>query len=66
MARAHVAFPRSQDKELDSTSGKDTPITRVVNLLKTMTQQLEKDMDQDEALYKDTCSVSGFRVPRVA
>merc|ERR1719401_237087 len=42
-------------KELQATtaSGKDTPITRVVGLLENMKKQLQKDMDQDEALYKE-------------
>lgn len=39
----------------DSTlsNGKDTPITRVVNLLKDMQATLNKEMEEDEALYKE-------------
>merc|ERR1740121_1906098 len=31
----------------------DTPITRVVGLLKDMSKTLQSDMDKDEALYKE-------------
>jgi len=36
--------------ELDKTGA--TPVTRVVNLLKEMTQTLKKEMDEDEELYE--------------
>lgn len=38
---------------LDGTNSKvqDTPVTRVVNLLKDMQKTLQKEMDEDEALY---------------
>jgi chromosome segregation ATPase len=40
-------------KELDVSAGgaKDTPVTRVVNLLKEMQGTLQKEMDEDESLY---------------
>lgn len=36
-----------------TSSNKDTPVTRVVNLLKEMQTTLNKEMDEDEALYKE-------------
>jgi cell division protein FtsB len=35
-----------------TTHGKDTPVTRVVNLLKEMGETLNKEMEEDESLYK--------------
>mmetsp|Transcript_95734 Transcript_95734/g.253010 ORF Transcript_95734/g.253010 Transcript_95734/m.253010 type:complete len:726 (+) Transcript_95734:59-2236(+) len=40
-------------KALDSSGSQDTPVTRVVNLLTEMAKTLEKDMDEDEALFKE-------------
>mmetsp|Transcript_68149 Transcript_68149/g.145868 ORF Transcript_68149/g.145868 Transcript_68149/m.145868 type:complete len:753 (+) Transcript_68149:87-2345(+) len=34
-----------------ATGAKDTPVTRVVNLLKEMSATLQKEMDEDAALY---------------
>jgi len=45
------SLQRVWEKSLDS--GKDTPITRVVNLLKEMSATLEKDQEEDEALFKE-------------
>jgi outer membrane murein-binding lipoprotein Lpp len=44
---------QTYDRELsgDSAAGKDTPVTRVVNLLKEMSATLSKEMEEDEALY---------------
>merc|ERR1719160_1696394 len=39
-------------KALDGTNATDTPITRVVNLLKEMQSTLKKEMDEDEELYE--------------
>jgi len=49
----NAALLQTWEKELDGAGGKDTPVTRVVGLLKNMMGQLQKDMDQDEALYKE-------------
>jgi len=48
------ALLQSWSKELDAsvaTSKAETPVTRVVNLLKEMQATLQKDMDEDEALF---------------
>merc|ERR1719277_2466800 len=37
---------------LDSSSGRDTPVTRVVNLLKDMGKTVQAEMDEDESLYR--------------
>jgi len=37
---------------LDSNTGKDTPVTRVVNLLKEMSKTVQAEMDEDEGLYR--------------
>merc|ERR1719356_1744432 len=37
---------------LDSSSGHDTPVTRVVNLLKDMGKTVQAEMDEDESLYR--------------
>jgi len=37
---------------LDSSSGHDTPVTRVVNLLKEMGKTVQAEMDEDEGLYR--------------
>jgi len=39
------------DKVLDNQNQGETPVTRVVNLLKEMQETLKKEMDEDEALY---------------
>eukprot|EP00444_Apocalathium_aciculiferum_P035483 CAMPEP_0183485160 /NCGR_PEP_ID=MMETSP0370-20130417/179284_1 /TAXON_ID=268820 /ORGANISM="Peridinium aciculiferum, Strain PAER-2" /LENGTH=839 /DNA_ID=CAMNT_0025678457 /DNA_START=75 /DNA_END=2591 /DNA_ORIENTATION=- len=49
--RNGAALLQTWEKSLDS--GRDTPITRVVNLLKEMSKTLEKDMEEDESLYKE-------------
>jgi len=36
---------------LASSKGKDTPVTRVVNLLKEMSKTLNKEQEEDEALF---------------
>jgi len=35
-----------------ASKGKSTPVTRVVNLLKEMSSTLDKEMEEDEGLYK--------------
>merc|ERR1719174_1552776 len=56
MGRGHVGTEREHallqtyDREL--TNSKVTPVTRVVNLLKEMSETLNKEMDEDENLYK--------------
>jgi len=37
---------------LDSNSGHDTPVTRVVNLLKEMSNTVQAEMDEDDGLYR--------------
>jgi len=37
---------------LDGSSGHDTPVTRVVNLLKDMGKTVQAEMDEDEGLYR--------------
>merc|ERR1719433_1994823 len=37
---------------LDSSTGHDTPVTRVVNLLKNMGKTVQAEMDEDEGLYR--------------
>merc|ERR1740121_1953578 len=37
---------------LDASSGHDTPVTRVVNLLKEMGKTVQAEMDEDEGLYR--------------
>merc|ERR1740121_2221378 len=37
---------------LDSSSGHDTPVTRVVGLLKDMGKTVQAEMDEDESLYR--------------
>jgi chromosome segregation ATPase len=51
--------PHAQDsllqtwtKALDGNNAQETPITRVVNLLKEMQGTLKKEMDEDEELYE--------------
>merc|ERR1719181_2688787 len=41
-----------QTYEHQLSAGKVTPVTRVVNLLKEMTETLNKEMEEDEGLYK--------------
>jgi hypothetical protein len=41
------------NKELGGANEKDTPVTRVANLLKEMSATLEKEMEEDEALYHE-------------
>jgi hypothetical protein len=49
--RPHASMLQTWSKTLDGTNGQDTPITRVVNLLKEMQVTLKKEMDEDEELY---------------
>merc|ERR1719433_383632 len=37
---------------LDGSSSRDTPVTRVVNLLKEMGKTVQAEMDEDEGLYR--------------
>merc|ERR550537_1152527 len=50
--RPHASMLQTWSKALDGTNGQDTPITRVVNLLKEMQGTLKKEMDEDEELYE--------------
>merc|ERR1719160_2171263 len=50
--RPHASMLQTWSKTLDGTNGQDTPITRVVNLLKEMQVTLKKEMDEDEELYE--------------
>merc|ERR1740123_2294219 len=43
---------QSWTQVLDSSSGHDTPVTRVVNLLKDMGKTVQAEMDEDESLYR--------------
>jgi len=45
----HDALLQTWGKQLE---GSGTPVTRVVNLLKEMTQTLQKEMDEDEELFE--------------
>lgn len=47
------ALLQTWSRDLDASTGKDTPVTRVVGLLKNMAKQLDDDMDKDEAQYKE-------------
>lgn len=55
LGRGHVGLERESsllqeyNKELSNT--KDTPVTRVVNLLKEMAKTIQKEQDEDEELY---------------
>jgi len=51
-SQSAVALERAWDRALDASGGTDTPVTRVVTLLKKISEQLDKDMEQDESLYK--------------
>jgi DNA repair exonuclease SbcCD ATPase subunit len=42
---------QTYDRELNGQGASTTPVTRVVNLLKEMTETLHKEMDEDEELY---------------
>merc|ERR1719203_1462969 len=46
------ALLQSWTAVLDSSSGHDTPVTRVVNLLKDMGKTVQAEMDEDEDLYR--------------
>merc|ERR1719160_915747 len=46
------ALLQTWGQELDSAKSGATPVTRVVNLLKEMTETLKKEMDEDEELYE--------------
>jgi hypothetical protein len=48
---AQDSLLQTWSKALDGTSAQETPITRVVNLLKEMQVTLKKEMDEDEELY---------------
>merc|ERR1719160_889326 len=50
--RPHASMLQTWSKTLDGTNGEETPITRVVNLLKEMQVTLKKEMDEDEELYE--------------
>jgi len=56
LGRGHVGVEREtalmQTFNRDLADSKVTPVTRVVNLLKEMTHTLEKEMEEDENLYK--------------
>jgi len=49
-AARQASLLQTWDKTLAGTGGRDTPITRVVNLLKEMGATLKKEMDEDEEL----------------
>jgi len=46
------ALLQSWTAVLDSSSGHDTPVTRVVNLLKNMEKTVQAEGDEDEGLYR--------------
>lgn len=46
------ALLQSWTSVLDSSSGHDTPVTRVVNLLKNMGKTVQAEADEDEGLYR--------------
>merc|ERR1719446_1552488 len=48
---AQDSLLQTWSKALDGTTSQETPITRVVNLLKEMQGTLKKEMDEDEELY---------------
>jgi len=48
-----AAMLQTWSKALDSAGANDTPVTRVVGLLKDMYKTLQKEMDEDAALYKE-------------
>merc|ERR1719160_368542 len=50
--RPHASMLQTWSKTLEGTNGQETPITRVVNLLKEMQGTLKKEMDEDEELYE--------------
>merc|ERR1719424_2556560 len=43
----------SQELNDNTAKGGTTPVNRVVNLLKEMTKTLEKEQEEDAALYKE-------------
>lgn len=45
------ALMQTWGKALDTSDARDTPVTRVVKLLKDMQASLQKEMDEDAALY---------------
>jgi len=51
------ALVQTWSKQLESArvdgKGKDTPVTRVTNLLKELTADLKKEMEEDEKLHKE-------------
>jgi len=49
---AWLTISRTWSTVLDTSTSKETPVTRVVNLLKSMQVTLQKEMDEDEALFK--------------
>lgn len=53
-ANREQSLLQTYNAALTGNGGKvsDTPVTRVVNLLKEMTATLDKEQDEDEALYK--------------
>jgi chaperonin cofactor prefoldin len=44
---------QTYNSQLNSNNAKDTPVTRVVNLLKNMQKTLEKEMEEDEGLWHE-------------
>merc|ERR1719217_2033739 len=50
-AQQQSSLLQTYNRALDGNKGV-TPVTRVVNLLKEMTATLNKEMDEDEGLYK--------------
>merc|ERR1719362_1924785 len=46
------ALLQSMSGMLDGSSSHDTPVTRVVNLLKEMEKTVQAEMDEDEGLYR--------------
>jgi len=47
-----LTMSRTWSTVLDTANSKDTPVTRVVKLLKNMQGTLQNEMDEDEALFK--------------
>lgn len=51
VASHEQSLARTWEHSLDSSRAGDTPVTRVVNLLKEMQKTLTKEMEEDENLY---------------
>jgi FtsZ-binding cell division protein ZapB len=52
VATPTLAFRSLQDESMDDADAKNRPVTKVINLLKDMVEQMEKEAEEDEEVYE--------------